>query len=300
MFTFQRQYYTLWYFIPCLFIAEIFEVAYAIVDSETIENWRWFLSILSRILRRQERVITFMSDKHDGILRCIPEFFPESPHSYCLVHLKQNVSSLFPKGAGDGLKKKMMNLLANCAYACTASDFDIAEFMDNGRGHVKNFIADLPKENYAIAHFPGRRCGSMSNSLFESFNAMVSNSCCMLLMDLLEDIRVRLMVSMAEKKLFGQNIHTILCPKKENELRLLLKEGMHWRISRSDMHVFEVRTEWNPFVVCLDDRTCSCVQWQHNCFPCHCRCGSMIIVMYLNILKITGRHLFIGKLISFL
>ena len=56
---------------------------------------------------------------------------------------------------------------------------------------------------------------------------MVSNSRCMLLMDLLEDIRVRLMVSMAEKKLFGQNSHTILCPKKENELRLLLKEGMH-------------------------------------------------------------------------
>ena len=97
---------------------------------------------------------------------------------------------------------------------------------------------------------------------------MVSNSRCMLLMDLLKDIRVRLMVSMVEKKLFDQNIHTILCPKKENELKLLLKEGMHWRISRSDMDVFEVRTKWNRFVVCLDDRTCSCVQWQYNCFPC--------------------------------
>ncbi|XP_068320746.1 uncharacterized protein [Pyrus communis] len=74
--------------------------------------------------------------------------------------------------------------------------------------------------------------------------------------------------SMAKKKLFDQNIHTILCPKKENELKLLLKEGMHWRISRSDMDVFEVRTEWNRFVVCLGDRTCSCVQWQHNPFPC--------------------------------
>ena len=96
-----------------------------------------------------------MSDRHDGILRRIPEFFPESPHSYCLVHLKQNVSSLFPKGAGEGLKKKMMNLLANCAYACTASDFDdcIAEFMDNGRGHVKNFIADLPKETMLLLTF---------------------------------------------------------------------------------------------------------------------------------------------------
>ncbi|XP_070669067.1 uncharacterized protein [Malus domestica] len=187
---------------------EIFELAYAIVDSETIANWRWFLAILSGILRPQGR----------------------------------NVSTLFPKAAGERLKKKMMNLLANCAYACTPSDFDdcIAEFKDNGQGHVKNFLCDLPKENYVIAHFPGKRWGSMSNALSESFNAMVSNSRCMPLMDLLEDIRVRLMGSMAEKRIFGQNIHTILCPKKENEMKLMLKEGMHWRISHSDADVFEV------------------------------------------------------------
>ncbi|CAN6567533.1 unnamed protein product [Malus baccata var. baccata] len=245
-------------------------IAYDAWIKETIANWRWFLAILSGILRPQGRVITFMSDRHDGILKSIREFFPECPHSFCIVHLKQNVSTLFPKAAGEGLKKKMMNLLANCAYACTPSDFDdcMAEFKDNGQGHVKNFLCDLPKENYAIAHFPGKRWGSMSNALSESFNAMVSNSHCMSLMDLLEDIRVRLMGSMAEKRIFGQNIQTILCPKKENEMKLMLKEGMHWRISRSDADVFEVRTEWNRFVVCLDDRTCSCVQWQHNCFPC--------------------------------
>ncbi|KAB2595395.1 hypothetical protein D8674_030845 [Pyrus ussuriensis x Pyrus communis] len=78
----------------------------------------------------------------------------------------------------------MMNLLPNYAYTCTASDYDdyTVEFMDNGREH-----------NYTIAHFPGKRWVSMSNALSESFNAMVSNSRCMLLMDLLEDIRVRLM-----------------------------------------------------------------------------------------------------------
>ena len=59
-----------------------------------------------------------MSDRHDEILRCIPEIFPESPHSYCLVHLKQNVSSLFPKGAGEGLKKKLMNLSAHLCMHC--------------------------------------------------------------------------------------------------------------------------------------------------------------------------------------
>ncbi|XP_048437766.1 uncharacterized protein LOC108866083 [Pyrus x bretschneideri] len=202
-------------------IKEIFEVVYAIVDSETITNWRWFFAIVYGILRPQGR----------------------------------NVSTLFPKATSEGLKKKMMNLLANCAYSCTPSDFDdyMAEFKDNGKGHVKNFLCDLQKEGYAIAHFPDQRWGSMSNTLSESFNAMVSNSCCMPLLDLLEDIRVWLMGSMAEKRIFGQNIHTILCPKKENKMKLMLKEGMHWRFSCSDVDVFEVRMEWNQFVVLQHD-----------------------------------------------
>ncbi|KAB2599221.1 hypothetical protein D8674_009492 [Pyrus ussuriensis x Pyrus communis] len=147
-----------------------------------------------------------MSDRHNDILKSVAEFFPESPHSFCIVHLKQNISTLFPKAAGEGLKKKMMNLLANCAYTCTPSEFDdcIAEFKNNGQGH-----------NYVIAHFPGKRWGSINNALSESFNAMVSNSCCMPLMDLLKDIRVRLMISIAEKRIFGQTIHTICVQRKK-------------------------------------------------------------------------------------
>ncbi|KAB2612691.1 hypothetical protein D8674_035007 [Pyrus ussuriensis x Pyrus communis] len=158
---------------------------------------------------------TFVMSKYKGtFLSCCAkngndEFFPECPHSFCIVHLKQNMSTLFPKAASEGLKKKMMNLLANCAYACTPSNFDdcMAEFKNNGQGHVKNFLCDLPKKNYVIAHFP--------------------------------NVRVRFMGSMAEKRIFGQNIHTILCPKKENEMKLMLKEGMHWRISRSNADGFE-------------------------------------------------------------
>ncbi|CAN6586093.1 unnamed protein product [Malus baccata var. baccata] len=175
---------------------------------------------------------TFIKSKYKGtLLSCCAkngndEIFEVA---YVIVDSETiNVSTLFPKAASEGLKKKMMNLLANCAYACTPSDFDdcMAEFKDNGQGHVKNFLCDLPKENYVIAHFPGKRWGSMSNALSESFNVMVSNSRCMPLMDLLEDIRVRLMGSMAEKRIFGQNIHTILCPKKENEMKLMLKEDL--------------------------------------------------------------------------
>lgn len=75
-----------------------------------------------------------MSNRHDGILKCISELFLESLHAYCVIYLKQNVSSLFLKSVGEGLKKKMMNLFANYAYACTPSKHDMcmANFKDNG------------------------------------------------------------------------------------------------------------------------------------------------------------------------
>lgn len=132
----------------------------------------------------------------------------------------------------------------------------------------------------------------MSNALLESFNVMVSNSRCMLFMDLLEDIRVRLMVSLAEKKLFGQNIHTILCPKKENELHLLLKEGMHWRINRSDMDFFfKLGRSGIVLLFVWIIGHALVFNGSTNVFHVlmHCKCCSMIIMMYLSMLKITGR-----------
>ncbi|KAB2608048.1 signal recognition particle subunit SRP68-like [Pyrus ussuriensis x Pyrus communis] len=89
---------------------------------------------------------TFIKSKYKGTLLsyCAKNENDYSPHSFCIVHLKQNVSTLFPKAAGEGLKKKMMNLLANCVYACTPSDFNdcMMEFKGNWQRH-----------NYVIAHF---------------------------------------------------------------------------------------------------------------------------------------------------
>ena len=70
-------------------------------------------------------------------------------------------------------------------------------------------LADFPKENYAIAHFSGKRWESMSNALLESFNAMVSYSRCMLLMDLLEDIRVRLMDLLSDNNITFLTVYEI-------------------------------------------------------------------------------------------
>ncbi|KAF7133047.1 hypothetical protein RHSIM_Rhsim09G0046100 [Rhododendron simsii] len=68
----------------------IFPICFAIVDGETYENWCWFLEHLRSILV-PGRGITFISDRHMGLLMARRDIFPESSHGYCLLHLKRNL-----------------------------------------------------------------------------------------------------------------------------------------------------------------------------------------------------------------
>ncbi|KAK9922331.1 hypothetical protein M0R45_030800 [Rubus argutus] len=51
----------------------LYPVAFAIVDAENERNWRWFLEILAQELGRQNRRITFISDRNAGLLSALPK-----------------------------------------------------------------------------------------------------------------------------------------------------------------------------------------------------------------------------------
>ncbi|XP_026441445.1 uncharacterized protein LOC113340526 [Papaver somniferum] len=77
----------------------IFPLAYGIVSSETVENWHWFLKKLESILG--PRVLTFISDRHEGLIQGIRDVFPTFYHAWCYQHLKNNVRSKTNKKKGE-------------------------------------------------------------------------------------------------------------------------------------------------------------------------------------------------------
>lgn len=120
------------------------------------------------------------------------------------------------------------------------------------------FLEDLDKENYAIAYFPAKRYGEISNALSESYNNMIMPYRSLPIYELIESLRRNVMLKMEQKKLASAAWHTVLCPKAENKLRDSLNSGRDFRVIRSTDRLFEVIAGDDTVMVDLDQRVCSC------------------------------------------
>ncbi|KAL6125359.1 hypothetical protein ACLB2K_073418 [Fragaria x ananassa] len=256
-------------FLVSLYFANIFPYAFTIVDAESKENWRWFFEELAIILISNHRNIVFMMDRGLGLLDGIKEVFPSSPHSYCIKHLKDNLFGRLSKKLTTSYRDTLVFLFAACAYTRTGEKFDEAmqKLKSDGKGVVEDFLKELKLENYAFAHFPGKRYGAMSNSQAESYNNMIKDERCMPLPQLLEAVRVHTM-DLFTRRLDSSNWGSVLCPKMEKKLLKRLHTGRNWMVSHSSQDVFEVFTETCNVMVNLARCECSCGHWEFRCFPC--------------------------------
>ncbi|KAL4564105.1 hypothetical protein LXL04_028157 [Taraxacum kok-saghyz] len=71
---------------------EIYPVAYAIVEAENKNSWKWFFECLGDDLELYSNSnFTFISDKQKGILPAIAELYPSAEHRFCLRHIHENI-----------------------------------------------------------------------------------------------------------------------------------------------------------------------------------------------------------------
>ncbi|KAL6284430.1 hypothetical protein ACE6H2_015359 [Prunus campanulata] len=220
-----------------------YPLAFGVVDSETEENWTWFLQHLAAILLPMGRMVTFFSDRNHGLLNAMGAVFPGWPHSYCYYHLKQNLISKYPKsGYGKLLQDRVVNLFSKCAYAVTEEEFKVAmdELVVVGSSKVKTFISELSRDHYANAFFHGMRYGEMANSLAKSFNNWVGVFRDLPVLPMIEGIRQKLMVLNSQRRIEADKWTTILCPEMETRLWENAEAGRTWAVRRSSCTVFEI------------------------------------------------------------
>jgi len=79
----------------------LFNFAYAIVSSEHIEDWVWFLQCVPECLGNLKPVI--ISDRGQALLKAVPLVFGKENHAYCLRHLAENFLQVAAK---HGIQKE--------------------------------------------------------------------------------------------------------------------------------------------------------------------------------------------------
>ncbi|GJV00947.1 mutator type transposase [Tanacetum coccineum] len=96
----------------------IYPLAYAIVESEYKDSWKWFLDGLGDDLELfRNSNFTFISDRQKGVIPAIAETFPSAEHRFCVKHIYDNMK-LSWRG------KLYKELLWKCATATTIQKFD--------------------------------------------------------------------------------------------------------------------------------------------------------------------------------
>ncbi|KAI8571358.1 hypothetical protein RHMOL_Rhmol01G0113900 [Rhododendron molle] len=251
----------------------LYPLCLAVVDSENYENWHWFMEQLKDFLE-DGRVLVFVSDRHDGLLQAVKQIFPSSPHSHCLVHLKENLKKRFG-GLDNSKKKYLLNLFNLCAYAPTVREFEklMNKLKKEGGVKVSAFLDTLDNEHWCHAYFPGKRYGELSSNLVECFNNWIKKERSLPITLLFDKIRLKIMEQLSARRSISMKWKGVICPIMEKKFKGLFNVSKTWAISRSSDDLYEVRCD--PSVsVNIASRSCSCGEWQINSFPCaHAFCA---------------------------
>ncbi|XP_023872225.1 uncharacterized protein LOC111984837 [Quercus suber] len=138
---------------------KIYPLAFAVVESESIETWGWFLACIRTHPGIQA---IFRDTNRDVSLRP-----PMTEHRYCLRHLCSNVNTRWKN-------ETLKNLVWRAASATQERKFNATfDSIENVNRDAHRYLKDVPKEKWALTFDNGYRYGAMTTNVSECFNSVL-------------------------------------------------------------------------------------------------------------------------------
>jgi hypothetical protein len=245
----------------------LYYVAYAIFDSETKDNWVWFMQQLRRAVGCPHGLV-ISSDACKGLEIAVGDVFPECEYRECMRHLYQNF-----------MKKIHGKVYTDHLYPA-ARGFTEHKF----RWHMqKIFEADPKAIEYLETHHNKicYRCGFgvdskvdyLTNNISESFNKQIKDLKGLNLCELLDRIRELIMVKFNVRRHVGRHLAGLVLPQVLKMLNALSKTiGPHkvaWNTEHeAEITLYDVKPYDQRHTVNLQQGTCSCRKFQISGKPC--------------------------------
>ncbi|XP_057523999.1 uncharacterized protein LOC130803814 [Amaranthus tricolor] len=251
----------------------IFPIAWAVVETENVETWTWFLNLLVEDLRSvtassswvqaEVEAFTFMSDRQKGLVEALNSVVPECEIRFCCRHIWANFKIKFP---GELFKQHFWS----AARAYNKNHFDREmNVIKNISVDAYEYLAAIPAKHWSRHAFCSRsKSGMLLNNVCESFNNVLVEARGKPIISLMEWIRRYVMQRSAAKRDGLSNFDGVLMPAITKMIEKHAKEIYGLRVIPVDVIEFEVDDIDDSYVVNLANKTCHCGSWDLIGIPC--------------------------------
>ncbi|XP_075112444.1 uncharacterized protein LOC142182229 [Nicotiana tabacum] len=244
-------------------VGTIFPLAYAVVDSENDASWKWFFEQFKEAYGERPSMCV-VSDRHESILKATSVVYPGLAHYSCMWHIWTNIRSKFKKG----------HLQLHELYFATARSYTMDEFnermlkIEEVDLRVKSYLYDIGYHRWSRVHATVNRTFTMTSNIAESLNAVTKDARELPIFDLFEYMRTLLERWTKEKLSKAKGTFTYLGHKYNKELEDNSTLSQKLRVRASTDHIHTVLDGVKGYIVCLENKKCSCGQFQLDELPC--------------------------------
>ncbi|CAL1387920.1 unnamed protein product [Linum trigynum] len=247
----------------------MYPIAWAVMEGENANSWRWFVNILSQELGLTDgRGWTIISDQQKGLIEATHELLPDAEHRKCACHVYANWKA---KNKTDRVRE----LFWKAVYACNENDWKKAtkemetiEGTELGSTPFTDFMAAEPRSFCRAFMSTMSKCDSVERNICETFNGTIVKYRGLRIIDMLEGIRLYMMDRFVIKYNILMDTPDMLCPRIRKRVEKV-KEFARLCIARQTLaDRCEVKMGENGYIVDLNDMSCTCGYWQLSGLPC--------------------------------
>ena len=241
----------------------LFPVCFGVFDSKTNDNWKWFMERVREAIG-SPRGLTICTDAGQAVMSGVGDVFLEAEHRECMFHLVSNFKKKFHGKVFD-------DHLWTAAYSWNPYLFEKHwAAMEAAKLSATNYLRKWHTRLWTRSQFSTiSKVDYVTNNLAESFNNWIKHHKSLNLDDLMDKLRQMLMIKWNQRRKIAMKLDGWILPHIIKKLKEMSRELNLEVLECSEVaEVIALGGTGFRFVVNLQDKTCSCRQWQVFGIPC--------------------------------
>ncbi|KAH9612224.1 hypothetical protein KSS87_003278, partial [Heliosperma pusillum] len=216
---------------------QIYPLAFAIVDCESIDTWGWFMDCIRKHVTQREGICV-ISDRHVGIMTTMNKVGggwtePQAFHRFCTRNQASNINTKFKSN-----ELKLAFLSTACATQRKRFNKGMQK-IGSLNPSAKVLLESIPLSKWSLCHDGGHRYGIKTTNNSECFNGVLK--------------RVRFLPITALVKATFFRINSYFVKHREDANKRLL-EGCMWSEKVTEKLAENVKRAAHHKVTCYDAR----------------------------------------------